>query len=199
MTALVWTEQKLLYFERLNIMKKLKSIISITLAFILCSSYMLNNIAAYSRWTEFEAPSTDMLFFTDGSNSSFGHLYMSVAGDDEGYTDLRAHTHAENIFFHGHTHVPNDIYFIGAKVSVGVMYEDESTHSFTRWDLCEENYTRVSADAVFEYLDATPECYTIEYLSSSHTMYIVTGLEGFPEEPDTYEQYGPSLTIGTSY
>lgn len=180
-------------------MKKLKNIIAFTLAFVLCSSYMLNNIAAYSRWTEFEEPSTELLFFTDGSNSSYGHLYMSVAGDEDGYTDLRAHTHAENIYFHGHTNVQNDIYFIGAKVSVGVRYEDESTHNFTEWHLCEDNYTCVSADAIFEYPGTTPECYTIEHLSSSHTMYIVTGLEGFPEERDTYEQYGPSLTIGTSY
>ncbi len=42
-------------------------------------------------------------------------MEYSGAGE-EGYTDLMAETYAENIFFHGHTPIQDDYYYLAADV-----------------------------------------------------------------------------------
>lgn len=155
---------------------------------------MMNGVAA-SIWVEFFMPSAEAMFFDDGSNNSHGFLYMSAnGGGEEGYTDLRALTQAQNIFFHGQTHVVNDIYFIAAEVSVTVLYENDSTERLYDWNVAEENYTIPCAVAVAEYSGYTPECYIIDELESTHKMYITTIVDG---EFIIVEQLGPPLYIGT--
>lgn len=177
-------------------MKRSKKIATLILAFTVCVSFLLHNTGASSYFEEFDDPSTEVLFFTDGSNRSFAHVYMTEAGGNEdGYCDLTAHTYAENIFYHAYNPSDPYQYYIVAEVGLGVTYEDESHDTYNDFEMCTDNWTCGGVSALIEYPSPTPEGYYIQTFTASHNMYTVYGLNGYPE---LREPYGRTIIIGTS-
>lgn len=176
-------------------MKTIKRIITFILALVLSVTFMMHSFVASAVWTDFSSPSTELMFFDDGSNRSYGYAYMTVAGDEEGYTDLGAQTFAENIYYHAYNPSAPDQLYIAAEATLSVTYEDYSGSHYSDFYACDDNWTCGGVSAVVECTSPTPECYSIISFTSGHRMYIVVYEDG---EPVPVEQYGPSLFIGTS-
>lgn len=157
---------------------------------------MMHSFVVSAEWEDFYSPETYLLFFDDGSSNSYGRAHMTVAGDDEGYTDLWADTFAENIYHL--TYNPSDYnqLYIAAEVTLAVTYEDYSGSYYSDFNACDDNWTQGGVGAIVECTSPTPECYSIITFTSGHYMYIVVYEDGVPVP---IEQYGPSLYIGISY
>ena len=176
-------------------MKGFKRIFTFILALIVSVSFMMHSFVVSADWRDFSSPGTEFMFFDDDSNSSFGLAYMTVAGDDEGYTDLYAETFAQNIYLDVYDYNDYDQLYIAAEVTLSVTYQEYSGSHYSDFNACNDNWTCGGVWARVDCTSPTPECYSIISFTSGHHIYIVEYVDGVPVP---IEQYGPSLYIGTS-
>lgn len=177
-------------------MKKIKRTFTFILALIVSVSFMMHSFVVSAEWRDFSSPGTEFMFFDDNSNRSYGWAFMTVAGDDEGYTNLKAETFAENIYLDAYDYNDYNQHYIAAEVTLSVTYEDFSGSRYSDFNACDDNWTCGGVYAEVECTSPTPECYSIITFTSGHYMYIVVYEDGVPVP---IEQYGPSLYIGISY